>query len=211
MQLFVAAQLPHKVHQKVSTYGPRSRPGQLSSVISNVVELYDSHLKDKKGMTERKVVPKSIWQTSYKRADDRSGSKKPAPPRSYPTEKNKPVGGKNPKEETCFNCGKTGHFRKDCRLCAYCKVAGHKAADCSLRKAESVHKKCKHCNTEGNHNTSECRKRLRKINPASVNLTDGINESVDENQDEETQSANVDEAWDTNVDDLDDRFETEED
>ena len=54
------------------------------------------------------------------------------------------------------NCGKTGHVKKDCLTCSFCKKFGHQAKVCRTRLAQAKGKFCEYCNLKDSHDTSEC-------------------------------------------------------
>ena len=61
----------------------------------------------------------------------------------------------------CYNCNESGHVRKDCQICSYCKKYGHTAKICPDRIAKAKGKFCHECKISDSHNTDECFKSSR--------------------------------------------------
>lgn len=82
-----------------------------------------------------------------------------APPQSNSQDK--------PSKVTCYNCGKDGHVKRDCKSCTYCKKYGHAAKECRTRIAQAKGKYCNFCRLKDSHSTQECR---RKQNTGKTNV-----------------------------------------
>ena len=101
------------------------------------------------------------------------------------------------------NCNESGHLRRDCQTCGYCRKYGHTAKRCEDRIKNSKGKYCHECKLEDSHITNECYKSSRRPQPKSrnKNIRMIVEEGEDtENSHEGTWSSNVYESSDDDTD-----------
>lgn len=144
MHFFLSTQVPQKIYDRyISTMGPQ---GSSTAIIAKTT----SHMKKRqlekvpqKQKSKTKSRDEVIWKTTAQPA--------------------KPTQTKKQEQYSCYNCGKAGHMKKDCKSCGYCTKFGHKTKECKLRIAQAKGKYCSHCKIKDSHDTKECRKTAANV------------------------------------------------
>merc|ERR1711915_290957 len=109
-----ASQTNHKIYSKLGTIGPKE---DSTSFMADIVHETGQYL----ALRIKNPVPKTekedfVWKMF-------SNNENPTPQ------------GNSDNKLKCFNCGKGGHVRKDCTICAFCKSTKHTAKVCEKRIA----------------------------------------------------------------------------
>lgn len=172
MNLLVAAQTENKVYEKLHGNGPQ----ELSTAVMSVTVKAVKKHRLLKNMRKHGKTNETIWNTRQRAPQPRQ--------RQAPNTTDK-TGTNTGSASKCHNCGKPGHFRKDCKNCSFFGKYGHTAKQCADRIAKAKEKFCNNCNIPDSHNTDECfRNRQAKQKPdggKNVRLVS----AEDNNEDEE--------------------------
>ncbi len=151
MHLFIAQQTPNKVYDHLAKFGPRNASTRFMAECVKTVEKH-------KLTNSKKRVERNENEVIFKASHDRQ------PQLTQKVQQTPRVATNNvtsPKttyqqEVNCYNCGKPGHVKRDCKNCAFCKKPGHSAKVCRARLAQAKGKFCDHCQIADSHNTDEC-------------------------------------------------------
>ena len=145
MHIIACNETPEAVYKKVAKLGPSNRSTKLMTGIIKATKWYQASQNTAKP-SMREPAP-AIWELQ----DPRRRSKSPPRRTSNPSRKNE--------SSKCYRCGKSGHFSKNCNLCAFCKAPDHTTKNCKRRIANAKGKYCRYCKISDSHSYEECRKR----------------------------------------------------
>ena len=145
MHVVLSYKLPNKVYDKISKVGPQKDTKEFISDTIDAANRYRAKNDKKKDLRREE----NIWKATPKPPSKRE--------REPSTNRAARESGKS--NYKCYNCGKTGHLRRDCKVCAYCKENDHTAKTCAKRIAQAKGKYCSFCKIKDSHNLAECRRK----------------------------------------------------
>lgn len=165
MHLYLSTQIPHKIYDRyLAALGPHTSS-------TAIVAETTSHMKKRQlDKVPRKTKAKDRDEVIWKATKESPQQKKED-------------------QYTCYNCGKVGHQRKNCKVCGYCSKFGHKAKECKLRIARAKGKFCANCHLRDSHDTAECRRPKANVRIVQQQAPDDGEERYDSNVQEEDESS----------------------
>ena len=147
MHIFVSSQVNYKVYKKLENLRPRNASFRFMSETVKAVEKHKI-LTNPKGQG-RSTNEEVVWKASAQSAPTSRNNANNTPSRS--TKQQQHQNNENRSGQTvpttveCYNCDETGHLRKHCKVCAFCKIEGHTAKVCRKRIAQAQGKYCSFC------------------------------------------------------------------
>ena len=131
MHVVISATIHHKVYDKLAKIGPHKTSTRFRAEVVSAAARFNTRVQPK----DTKHSDDHLWKMTQQR-------------KTVPSDKSKDL--------ECYTCGKKGHVKRDCPLCAFCKSSEHKVKECQERIKQAKGKYCHHCKIKDSHSTSEC-------------------------------------------------------